>query len=220
MSPRCAIHPSMSITLEVLINDQHRLTVFRARDTGSLHPALSGWNPPAGTTRIEVRSGRFLYLTVFPDGDDAPPDWHRQTRDILASVTASSFLTTATSLKGHASWNSLLPADPLISLAADLFGAEKLSLLRACAPTSRALPGDWAPAALVRAVAHELTKERLWGMLSPDHEGGEHYARSLLERLPSAEDTLAHMASRDWMLAERARLLLVARGWLEPLDAT
>ncbi len=168
---------------------------------------------------MEVSDEFDVMLTAFPDGGTTPPHWDASVRRILSSVTATTFLKTAETLKVGVEWAHLLPVDPLINLAADLLGTEKLSLLRACVPESRALPGDWAPAALIRSVAHELTADRFASMLASSSEEAPVVIESLMKRLPPVDDAIARIAALDWMLAERVRLLLVARGWLDALDA-
>jgi hypothetical protein len=209
----------MTVTLRTYDHNGTARAALVCADTAALQLALSEWIAPEGTTLMEIHRDGELMLTVFPDSNTEPPSWDPQVADVLARVSAVAFHNIARSSNGTGSWETMFPADPLIAVAADVLTSERLVLLRSCVPDSRALPGDWAPAALLRCLAHELTAARLCDVMQRGEGDDDEQLGRLLDLLPEAHETLERLNELRWDIGERARLLLVARGWLAPLDA-
>jgi hypothetical protein len=207
------------MTLKTFGEDGALLTALCFGDEVELREHLNTWQLPVSTAVLEIRREGELWLRVFPDGDTQPPHWDPVVADVLARVSAVAFFNSARVSGSATSWETMFPSDPLIAVAADVITTERLIVLRACVPESKALPGDWAPAALIRSVAYELTAKRLGEILHAVGTGDEHPLQQLLERLPPVEETLDRLSDLNWTIGERARLLMVARGWLTPLDA-
>jgi hypothetical protein len=210
----------MALTLNVVDHYGSTKTAVKARDMEELLKLLSDWIPPEDTSRMVVSEDGNTLLTVKPDSGLAPPPCNPLVAAVMARLTVHSLLRRALGESAPVMWDKLLPGDPLITLAAETLGGDLLRVLRKCVPGSKALPGDWAPATLLWAVIGQLTLERFAALVAEDHDlSAVEAVTGLLERLPTVESGMRELDAIAWGLGERARLLLVARGWLPALDA-
>ena len=208
------------MTLHITYEDGREDTALKAASMEEMLEQLLTWEPGRPAARMIVQDDGATILVVTPDVDFVPPECHPLIATTMARLTAHSLALRASGEQVPVTWEKLLPGDPLITLAAELLGGDRLVLLRRCVPGSKALPGDWAPAALLRAVVGELTPLVFAKLITPDFTGDvESSIESVMNRLPEVADSLRELDAISWGLAERARLLLVARGWLPPLDA-
>ena len=210
----------MTLNLDITTTDGRTERVVEADNMGELLKKLTCWTLPCHADRIVVSDEGVEILAVAAGLDFSPPVCDPLVAETLARLTAQSLIRKARSENVPMAWEQLLPGDPLITLAAEVLGSERLVLLRRCLPGSRALPGDWAPAVLLRAVVGALDVESFAALVSRDSSGSARDAvRSVLDRLPAVNDGLHELDEIQWGLGERVRLLLVARGWLQALDA-